>query len=81
MRVRVYVDGAMCDGAAEYDQTPVYAAYLFAICREPEAAKFIVEPVDDEARALPGWRMDEDGQFRAFDASPTVSWSVTEVTS
>ncbi len=39
----------------------------------------VVEPVDDEARALPGWQSDVDGPFRLFVVQARVEWTAREV--
>ena len=41
-------------------------------------ARIVVEPIDDEARALPGWKTDERGPYRVFYMRPRVEWDARE---
>ena len=88
MKIRAYPEG---DGDNEqvYDgMTPDAAALALVDDLDAEAAglivRVVVEPVDDEARALPGWRVEAqptdgaDPMFRIFDVTSELTWTATE---
>lgn len=78
MKVECYPDG---EGhrSVTYDLNPEEAAALAYTEFGTYARSFdlVVVPLDDEARALPGWHEDEDGLHRLFVLTPT--WYATEV--
>ncbi len=89
MKVRCYREG---DDriVGEYDCAKVAlceVARLFVeehCDHETDALSIVVEPMDDEARALTGWKHEAqpidgaDPFFRLFKVTPTVVWSVRE---
>ncbi len=84
MKVRCYRDGHG-DEAREYPMPPHSAVLQF--CAEYMEAHYsldvVVVPVDEEARALPGWHTEEDAEedpvFKMFVATPIVKWDADEV--
>lgn len=85
MRVQVYPHGGDADAAIEFNLPPDEAvkAYLRE-ADDNDITEVIVEPIDDEARALPGWHAPEgpdDEPFRMYRvaAEVAVRWIVEEV--
>lgn len=82
MKVRCYPEGSRYRERT-YPLAPHDAARQLCIEQDEdrEGTNVIVEPLDDEARALPGWHSDEDAaQFKMFRVAPIVSitWEVEE---
>ncbi len=78
MKVRVYPEGDS-DAAEDYNDPPEVAAQRFAEEWEKDG-NLCVEALDDEARALPGWKSDEDSpHFKMFKARVEHRYQVSEV--
>ncbi len=81
MKFRCYKDG---DDRARglYDGTPADAAQAFVgeWNDDERRVNVVVEPLDDEARALPGWHRDaESAAFKMFVVVAHVRFEATEV--
>ena len=71
MKVLCYVDGDAAEGDVFQHSSPDSAACYFAAFRAPAALNIVVEPIDDEAGALPGWTVRPDGaRVRMFVVTP-----------
>ena len=78
MLVSVYPDGSRAN-ALDLAMPPELAAQTY--CEQKSATIglsifLIVVPVDDEARALPGWAKDDDGLFLAFRGVQRPCWTI-----
>lgn len=92
MKVICYEEGYDRDDGEEYDLNPTHnprgldgallvVAQEFAEFRDDGDVNVVVVPADDEARALPRWRSDEDEpQHRMFVVETRVLWHPREVT-
>ncbi len=79
MRVRVYPDGCG-DDCEDYEDGPSDAVLLFAEENDGVVGDVIVEALDDEAKALPGWHSDEESShFKMFKVRTETTYLVTEV--
>lgn len=92
MKVKCYEEGGDPEAEGEdYDLTGawqsrglqsslLWAAREFAQWRDDGDLNVVVVPVDNEARAIPGWRSDDDEpQHRLFAVKARVEWNATEV--
>ncbi len=83
MRVLCYFEGEdPTTKGKSWSCAPPEAAYRHAASCSPDAEEqhVIVVPLDDEARALPGWHDDdEDPAFKMFVLTPTTTWTAVEV--
>ena len=81
MRVRVFEEGFTKDDGHEYDLRPVEAVEMFADEIDLEdTIGVVVVPVDDEARALSGWQIDdEEKKFRLYVIKPVIHYEAVEV--
>jgi hypothetical protein len=85
MKIKVYKEG--CGDDAEVYETTIQAAVeAFPVddreCARRDTVNLIVEPLDDEARALGGWHSDEDSPaYRMFvvTARREITWTANEV--
>ncbi len=82
MRVQCYAEGS-ASVTDEYADTPSNAAELFVaewIDDNDRGPNIVVTPIDDEARALPGWRSDaEEPAYMLFLVRATVEWKAEPV--
>lgn len=81
MKVRVYIDGCEDDGH-DYADYPAAAVQHYArewLADENYPQDVVVVPLDEEAKALPGWNTDDDGAYRQFAITPMNTWASREV--
>lgn len=81
MRVAVYEEGC-ASRTRQYPLEPCQAVKRFANeCQDPDGpCNVVATPMDDEAKALPGWKSDEEEPlYMLFRATPTVEWKVCQV--
>lgn len=80
MKLRVFWEGC-ADDAKEFEGIGQHAAALKFVETHNRPEKryggvLQVEPIDDEAKKTLPWDSDDEGQFKLFEARPTVTWTV-----
>ena len=84
MKVQCYFEGEGIspNKMIPYDLSPAEAAQKFCDHHADgeERQHVCVVPLDEEAKALPGWQADdEEPAFKLFVVTPTTTWAAREV--